>query len=429
MSLLDWLAPTATELAVADGMAAVSENPLQKKEALVHLRTVAAILAVASTLGIVAPAAAQEPWPTRDWASASPAEVGLDARVLAAFDADLAAGKYGLVDSMLVIRHGRVAYERSYRHDYDAIFGEQAKRASGLNALDPGGPYNYFNPWWHPFYRRGELHSMQSVTKTVASVVIGVASARGEFPSLATPILKFFDGTKVANVDERKRRVTIRNLLTMTGGFDWNENLPYNDPRNSASLMEASADWVRFTIDLPMAREPGSQFNYSSGESELLAHVFRVATGSDIEEYAAGNLFAPLGITDYYWKRTPTGLADTEGGLYLRSHDLAKIAYLFLKNGVWQGRQVVTPDWITSSVTPAVDVGRAGVKYGYKWWLYPYGEGNSKLAWAGSGFGGQMPIIVPDQDLVIVFTGWNILDGKRLGHREALDRVLRAIRK
>jgi CubicO group peptidase (beta-lactamase class C family) len=89
----------------------------------------------------------------------------------------------------------------------------------------------------------------------------------------------------------------------------------------------------------------------------------------------------------------------------------------------------VTADWVNSSVTPAVSVGRAGVKYGYKWWLYPYGEGNVKLAWAGSGFGGQMPIIVPDEDLVMVFTGWNILDGKRFGHREALDRVLRAIRK
>ena len=108
-----------------------------------RLSTVAAILVLASTLGVVAPAAAQEAWPTHDWASASPAEVGLDAKVLAAFGADLAAGKYGLVDSMLVIRHGRVAYERSYPHDYDAIYGEPAKKPSGLNALDPGGPYNY----------------------------------------------------------------------------------------------------------------------------------------------------------------------------------------------------------------------------------------------------------------------------------------------
>jgi CubicO group peptidase (beta-lactamase class C family) len=379
---------------------------------------------------ILAPlAAAQNPWPTQGWSSATPQSVGLDPKVLAEIDADIAGGKYGYIDSMLVIRHGKLVYDRSYKHDYDRIYAKQAKEPGPLNAHDPSGPYNYFNSWWHPFYRRGELHSLQSVTKTVTSIAIGAATARGEFPSIDTPILKFFDESKVANIDERKRRVTIRHLLTMTGGFDWNETLPYHDPRNSASRMEASPDWVQFTIDRPMAREPGIEFNYSSGESELLALIFRVATGKDVEEYAAGNLFAPLGITEYYWKRIPSGLADTEGGLYLKSHDLAKIAYLFLRNGVWEGKQIVTPDWVKASVTPAVNVGRNGVKYGYKWWLYPYGEGNSKLAWAGSGFGGQMPIIVPDQDLVIVFTGWNILDGKRLSHREALDRVLGAVRK
>src|SRR5262249_16035282 len=154
------------------------------------------------------------------------------------------------------------------------------------NAGDFTGPYNYFNPWWHPYYRRGDLHTLQSVTKTVTSVVIGTAVTRGDFPSIDTPVLKFFDTTKVANIDDPKRRLKIRHLLRMAGGFDWNENLPYIDPRNNAVAMEASSDWVNYTIDLPMAREPGSQFNYSSGESELLAHIFRQATGLDIEEYA-----------------------------------------------------------------------------------------------------------------------------------------------
>jgi CubicO group peptidase (beta-lactamase class C family) len=270
---------------------------------------------------------------------------------------------------------------------------------------------------------------MQSVTKTVTSVVIGVATARKEFPDLDTPILKFFDEAKVANVDERKRRITIRHLLTMTGGFDWNEQLPYSDPNNAAVVMEASADWVGFTINRPMAREPGTLFNYSSGESQLLSHIFRVATGKDIEEYAAQHLFAPLGVSDFYWKRTPSGLADTEGGLYLKPHDLAKIAYLFLKNGVWEGKQIVTADWVKASVAPSVAVAPGGaVKYGFKWWLFPYGDG-SRLAWAGSGFGGQMPIIVSEHDLVVVFTGWNIHDdrNKRLSHRVAIDRVIRAI--
>ena len=373
-------------------------------------------------------AIAQDEWPTKRWPTSTPAAVGLDAKALAEIDADIASGKYGYVDSMLVIRRGKMVYDKSYKHDYDRIYAEEAKNPGPLNSHDPSGPYNYFNPWWHPFYRRGDLHTMQSVTKTVTSIVIGVATLRKEFPDIDTPILKFFDPGKVANVDDRKRRVTIRHLLTMTGGFDWREDLPYSDPNNTAIRMEASPDWVSFTINLPMAREPGSIFNYNSGESQLLSHIFRVATGKDIEEYAAEHLFAPLGITDFFWKRSPSGLADTEGGLYLRSYDLARLAYLFLKNGAWEGKQIVSTEWVKASVTPAVSVSPT-IKYGLKWWLFAYGQDNARFAWAGSGFGGQMPIIIPEYEIVVVFTGWNIHDdpNKRLGHRVAIGRLVHAV--
>jgi len=384
----------------------------------VVIRAVLALTIVSSSFSLQNP----ESWPV-----STPEKEGLNPKVLARLEADIAAGKYGYVDSLLVIRHGRLVYDRSFRHNYDQIYGQEAKKPGALNALHPTGPYNYFNSWWHPFYRRGDLHSLQSVTKTVTSVIIGVARTRGEFPDLATPILKFFDESKVANVDARKRRVTIRHLLTMTGGFDWNEELPYNDPNNTASLMEASCNWVDFTINRKMAREPGTVFNYSSGESELLAHIFHAATGWDIEEYAARYLFTPLGIDRFFWKRTPSGPIDTEGGLYLNPHDLAKIACLFLNKGVWQGKAIIDPEWVTDSVTPQVEVGENEIKYGLKWWLYPSGDG-SRLAWASSAFGGQMPIIIPEHDLILVATGWNILAGKpRLSHREAIERVLEAL--
>jgi CubicO group peptidase (beta-lactamase class C family) len=384
---------------------------------------------VLTTLLVITLAAAtyaQSTWPTKDWSSVDPTSVGLDAKALASFDADISEGKYGYIDSMLVIRAGKIAFERYYKHDYDKIYGVEAKKPGPLNPHDSVGPYNYFNPWWHPYYRRGELHSMQSVTKTVTSIIIGVAIARREFPDIDTPVLKFFDAAKVAAVDERKKRMTIRHLLSMTAGFDWKEDLPYNDPNNTASLLEASFDWVKFTIDRPMAVEPGAVFNYNSGATQLLSYIFTAATGQDIEEYAAKYLFAPLGIENYYWKRTPTGLADTEGGLYLKSRDLAKIGYLFLKNGEWNGKQIVTPDWVKLSVAPSTSVS-AAVKYGLKWWLYPYNDGSSKFAWAGSGFGGQKPIVLPDYDMVLVFTGWNILGGKSLSHRVAIDRAIGAV--
>lgn len=386
------------------------------------IRTLAvAVLAVSC-------AHARDSRPTRDWISTTPASVGLDPGPLAELDAEIAGGAFGYVDGVVVVRRGELAWERSYAHDYDEM-ARQAPRDIGaaLGLHDPSGPYNYLNPWWHPFLRRGDLHTMQSVTKTVTSVTIGVALARGGFPDLDTPVLSFFDEAEVANVDERKRRVTIRDLLTMTPGFEWREDVPFA-PGNSAHAMEASHDWVRHVIDMPMRHEPGTVFHYSSGATQLLAHVFRRATGQDVEEYAARHLFAPLGIERFYWKRTPRGAVNTEGGLYLRPRDLAKIGLLFLRNGAWEGRQLVDPEWVKASTAPAATVSEAsGFKYGYSWWLVPHGE-DASLAWAAFGWGGQMMFVVPERDLVLVFTGWNILEQpNRLRARVALERVLRAV--
>ncbi len=392
---------------------------------MIRARAAIVALSLASALAGLAPA---QDFPGQEWPAADARSLGLDRAKLDAFAAEIGAGKYGYVDSMLVIRRGKIAFDRSFQHDYDRIYGQEARTKSPLNPLDPSGPYNYFNPWWHPYYRRGDLHTMQSVTKTITSVIIGVAVTRKEFPSLDTPVLQFFDAAKIANVDERKRRMTIRHLLTMTAGLDWNENLPYADPRNTAIVMEASFDWVQYAIDRPMAQEPGAAFNYNSGASQILSHIFRAATGKDMEEYARQHLFAPLGIERFYWKRTPTGLVDTEGGLYLRAPDLARIAYLFLRNGMWGKTRILNEIWVNDSVAPHIDTGAGGVKYGYKWWLPPYGKDGARRAWAGSGFGGQRPVIIPEYDLIVVFTGWNILPGKpALGPGVALNRVLDAV--
>lgn len=381
-----------------------------------------AVIALTATLAI-AQGGAQQPWPTKQWPAAKLNDVGVDPAPLDAFDAELSAVKHGYVDSLRLFRCGKLVYEKTYARDYGKIYGEQAKTPGPLNH-DPSGLYNYYNAAIHPYYRGSELHTMQSVTKTVTSVTIGVAIARGDFPAIDTPMLKFFDVAKVANVDERKRRITLRHLLTMTAGMEWHEDLPYNDARNSADIMEASKDWVQYAVDQPMAEEPGARFNYSSGSSQILSHIFKKAAGKDINDYAAEHLFKPMGIT-HYWKRSPTGLSDTEGGLYLRAQDLAKIGYLFLQNGKWEGKQLLSAEWVKESVAPQTTVGNGPVKYGYKWWLHPYREG--KLVWAGSGFGGQRLFVVPEHDLVLVYTGWNILTPP-LGNREALQRVLAAVK-
>jgi CubicO group peptidase (beta-lactamase class C family) len=363
-------------------------------------------------------------WPSRDWAKDKPSSVGLDEKVLAAFDADLASGKYSLVDSFTVIRCGMAVYDRTYSHDYAHIYGKEAKTRGPLNP-HLTGLYNYFDPTWHPYYHGSDMHSMQSVSKTVTSVILGIAITRGDFKaSLDTPLLQYFDVAKVKNVDERKRRITLRHVLTMSTGLDWNEEVAYDDPKNDASVMEAGDDWVQYVIDRPMAQEPGKVFNYSSGVSELLAYIFQKETGQDIEKYGEKYLFTPLGIA-HYWKRTPMGLVDTEGGLFLSRTDLAKIGYLYLHDGTWDGKPIVSKDWVKQSLAPFIDA-EEGFKYGFKWWLFPRTD-RQRYIWMGRGFGGQHLMVFPEEDLIVVFTGWNIL-GTPVPDTDFVSRILPAVR-
>ncbi len=360
-------------------------------------------------------------WPTRSWPAGPPAGVGLEAKTLASLDADVANGKYMLIDSMQVFRCGREVFARKYTHDYGRIYAEAAKTKGTLNARR--GRYNYLDPDWHPFYQASDMHTMQSVTKTITSVIYGVAVTRGDFKtSLNTPVLNYFDVAKVKNVDERKRRMTLKHVLTMTTGLNWNEEVPYVDPRNDSYLMEVSDDWVQYAIDRPMAEEPGTVFNYSGGATELLAYIFRKETGQDIETYAEKYLFRPLGIR-HYWKRNDHGFLDTEGGLYLSGSDLAKIGYLYLQHGKWQGKQIVSREWVNQSVTPVISA-RKNFQYGYQWWLYPM---SGRVVWLALGFGGQRLIVFPEENMITVFTGWEILKSPA-STADLINRLLPAIR-
>ena len=366
---------------------------------------------------------AQDRAATKDWPKAAPKEFGFDPEKLAAFDADLASGNYGLVDSMFILRCGTAVYDKTYQHDYGQIYGERAKKEGPLNH-DPQGPYNYFSTKFHPYYQGSDMHTMQSVSKTVTSVTIGIARTRDDFTaSLDTPIVKFFDSHKIANLDARKKRITIRDLLTMTAGLEWHEDLPYDDPKNSADIMEASHDWAQYAIDQPMAEEPGKVFVYNSGATVLLAHIFKKVTGKNIDDYAEEHLFKPLGM-HYFWKHSPTGLPDTEGGLYLSPHDLAKIGQLYLKGGMWEGKEIVSSFWIKESVAPHATVPGSDWKYGYLWWLESFGSTPDDVAWAARGFGGQQLFVVPEYDMVAVFTGWDILPSTEKHPHDWVPRLL-----
>ena len=384
-----------------------------------------AALSVAPVFFGAAEEAGRSPWPTHGWSHAITTSVGLDETILAALDHDIANGKYSLVDSFQVFRCGAEVYSRKYEHDYAKLYGKEARTKGPLNARLTGR-YNYFDPVWHPYYHGTDLHTMQSVSKTVTSVIIGIAMTRGDFKAgLDTPVLSYFDVSKVKNVDERKRRMTLQHVLTMTTGLEWVEDVPYDDPRSDSSLMEAADDWVQYVIDKPMEHEPGSVFTYSSGATELLAYIFEKETGQDIDAYGEKYLFAPLGIR-HHWKRTYLGVVDTEGGLYLNGADLAKIGYLYLNDGVWDGRRLISEAWIRRSLTPAIDSGWQGLKYGLQWWLQPLEDGK-EYVWHAIGIGGQRLMVFPSQQLIATFTGWDILEDPAID-TELADRLQTAVR-
>ena len=134
------------------------------------------------------------------------------------------------------------------------------------------GRYNYFDPYWHPYYHGTDLHTMQSISKTVTSVIIGAAMQRGDFKAgSGYADIEILRRIQSEEWDDRKRRMTLRDLLTMTAGLDWNAEgfITGSDPQNDTSLMEASDDWVQYAIDKPMVAEPGKVWNYNDGATEV----------------------------------------------------------------------------------------------------------------------------------------------------------------
>lgn len=367
------------------------------------------------------PAAAQHPaiWPTHGWTKAGPDAVGLDAAALDALDRELASGQHGYIDSMLVIRHGRLAFERHYPHDYRELF------------VGKGAPwiYNYYDPDWHPFYKGTKLHTMQSVSKSVTSALVGIAIARGEIADVNVPVMPYFAALRVTP-DPRRDRMRLWDVLTMTTGIRWDEfTATYTDINNNCAQMEASEDWIQYVLDQPMAAEPGVAYVYNSGATELLSYLLRKTTGKDVADYAREHLFTPLGIRDFAWKHTPRGLADTEGGLYLKPEDLAKFGYLYLHEGSWDGRRIVPAEWVRESTRWTVDAGWHAAGYGFKWWVLSRPGPASYAAYAAIGYGGQYLIVVPQLDTIAVFTAWNIYDQRSLDVRAAFERIVASVKK
>jgi CubicO group peptidase (beta-lactamase class C family) len=362
-------------------------------------------------------------WPGAEWPVSTLEAEGIDAAAIEALVSDIDDGLYGLVDHFLLIRDGKVVADHHFPRDYAAIAAQ----------YDPTDhQYDYDHPEWHPYYRGTKLHTLQSVTKSVTSAALGIAVDEGLIQGVDVPAMSFFDAYEPDLSDPRKAVMTLEDLLTMRSGLDWNEMISYDDASNSCIQLEASDDWIRFVLDHPMREEPGTVFDYNSGASVLLGKIVGVATGRRVDHWAEERLFKPIGIEDYYWKTTPDGEVDTEGGLYLSAHDLARIGYLFLRGGEWDGQQIISEEWVQASTAPVVadivpDNGRPDSGYGYQWWVPDHEAGETQV-FAGNGYGGQFILVAPEYDIVAVFNGWNIHDRPERSYWRTLqERILPVI--
>ncbi|WP_273277015.1 serine hydrolase domain-containing protein [Maribacter polysiphoniae] len=325
--------------------------------------------------------------------------------VIDSINSEINDGDYGLIDRFMVIKNDELLADYKYEQDYETI----VQKYDTTNHQ-----YNFNNTDWHPYYKKSKLHTLQSVTKSITSILLGIAlDLNGDYnvSNKAMPLLTGYD---IDFLDKRKQNISIEDLLTMRSGLQWNEETDHNDNTNDCFLLESSDNWIAYVLSKPMDTIPGTRFVYNGGGTVLLGKIVRTITGKRIDDWAEEKLFKPLGITDYYWKETPDGEIDTEGGLYLKAEDLAKIGSLFLNNGKWNDNQIVSESWVTTSTSPQIkDVKpewRSNMGYGYQWWIPEYTFDGKTSIYAGNGYGGQYLMIAPEYNLIIVFNGWNIND-------------------
>lgn len=349
------------------------------KQYAAMLLTMGILLAV-----VFSPLAAQVdvPWPTDGWLSASPESQGMDsARLAEAYEAILDSDLD--IHSLLVIRHGFLVAEM-YRYPYT------------------------------PDAR----HDQRSITKSNTATMVGIAINDGAISGVDATMLSFFPNQIIANVDARKEAVTIKDMLTMSSGLDWDEETSFRQ-------MVSSPDWTAWMLNRPVTEEPGTRFNYSTGSTSLLAAIIEQATGRPLPDYAAEKLYSPLGITNFQWNREIGGVGHTSGGfgLHMTPRDMAKLGYLYLHHGEWDGAQIVPADWVAASVSPQIPTDpKDNLKYGYQWWI----SAGDVPAFSARGYGGQLIYVVPSLDLIVVFTA-GLMDSDAHTFPLLYDHILPAI--
>ncbi|UCE09931.1 MAG: serine hydrolase [Candidatus Thorarchaeota archaeon] len=255
---------------------------------------------------------------------------------------------------------------------------------------------------YYSFYNENTTSNIFSCTKSITSTAVGLAIEHGFLDNVSQKVLDFFPNRTIENLDSWKESITIEDLLTMQAGFDWDDSS--SSGMSEYNQMIVSDNWVQFVLDRPMANTPGTIFNYNSGASHLLSAIVQNATGMKCEDFVQEYLYEPLGISRFTWSEDPHDISIGGNTIQLSAKDMARFGYLFLREGNWNGEQVISADWVSAATSTHTLVG-GGTTYGYQWWITP-----SRESYSARGYAGQFIFVVPEYDLVVVFkatSGWN----------------------
>jgi CubicO group peptidase (beta-lactamase class C family) len=288
------------------------------------------------------------------WMTGSLEQVGIDRRRIEAM-ADWVRARPELnVHAVLIERSGRLVYEEYFS-------GKDERWGAPLGVV---------------VFNRETKHDLRSVTKSVVSALVGIANRSGAIGSLDAPLLDYFPEYKDLQVPER-RQITLRHALMMGTGFDWNEEIPYTDPKNDEIAMTRDPDPIRYVLARPIVAPPGTVWRYNGGTTQVLATIVQRATKQPLRDFAQSVLFSPLGVTDLQWLGRLAGLPSAASGMRLRPRDLAKFGSLYVHGGRWNDRQVIPPEWVRESTRRRLKLGSQDARgYAYQWWHTCYSTRN-----------------------------------------------------
>ncbi|MEO0468421.1 MAG: serine hydrolase [Bacteroidota bacterium] len=300
--------------------------------------------------------------------------------LLQKLDSTIKTGKYERITSVLIAKDGKLLFEKYYQKANEDT-----------------------------------RHNTRSVTKSMATLLTGIAIKQGHIESEKDKIFSYLQHKlPVQNPDQRKENIILEDLLTMSSCLECDDDNYFS--RGNEERMYPIEDWSSFYLDLPIRSYPfgpkpadqpyGRAFSYCTAGAALMAEIVQSAVGMKLDEFAKQHLFQPLGIKDYTLHYNPEGTLNTAGGSEYRSRDFLKLIQLCLNQGKWNGKEIIPSNWLEKATTPKAQV-REGVEYGYLFWLKAFGQEKKIQAFYMSGNGGHKMVALPELNVCVVITTLN----------------------